>query len=75
MSGPVVAWAVVGLLSTAAIAAVLVGLVRHALVVGRAVGRLQREVGAEAAAVGAEAARAGERAARLAEDPLRRGGR
>lgn len=75
MPGPVVVWVVIGLLSTAAIAAVLVGLARHALVVGRAAERLRREVGAEAAEVTAEAARAGERAARLAEDPLRRGGR
>jgi len=71
MPGPVVAWVVVGLLSAAAIVAVLVGLVRHALVLGRAAGRLRREVEAEATGVAAEAARAGQRAARLAQGRLR----
>ncbi len=63
MSAPVVAWVVVGLVTTVAIAAVLVGLVRHVLLLGRTAARLQREVGDLAREVAEEAARAAGRSA------------
>ncbi len=39
-----VVWLVVGLVSTAALIAMLVALVRHVLVIGRAIGRFQEEI-------------------------------
>ena len=44
MSAVAITWFVVGIVSTAAIIAVLIGLVRHALVLSRALSRFQREV-------------------------------
>ncbi|HXF35575.1 MAG TPA: hypothetical protein VNO17_00150 [Actinomycetota bacterium] len=58
MSAPVVVWVVVGLVTTVAMAAVLAGLVRHVLLLGRTAGRFRREVGDLAREVGEEAARA-----------------
>ena len=65
MSIPAIVWLVVAMITTVAIAAVLIGLVRHVKVLGRALGRLQREVGPhvqEISALGEEAAARSERA-------------
>ena len=42
MSGVALVWLVVGLISTAAVLAVVIGLVRHVLVLGRSFTRFQR---------------------------------
>lgn len=39
-----VVWVIVGLVSIAALIAMLVALVRHVLVIGRAIGRFQEEI-------------------------------
>jgi hypothetical protein len=39
-----VVWLTIGLVTTVAVAAVLIALVRHAMVVGRAIGRFQDEL-------------------------------
>lgn len=65
MSVPAIVWLVVALTTTFAIAAVLIGLVRHVIVLGRALARYQREVGPlvqEISALGDEAAARAERA-------------
>jgi hypothetical protein len=65
MSIPAIVWLVVAMITTVAIAAVLIGLVRHVRVLGRALGRFQREVGPlvqEISALGEEAAARSERA-------------
>ena len=43
MSIPAIVWLVVAMTTTVAIAAVLIGLVRHVKVLGRALGRFLRE--------------------------------
>ena len=67
MSGPAVVWLVVGLLSIAAVLAVAIALVRHVIVLGRALSRFQEEVEPVARAISDESARAGARSARLPE--------
>jgi hypothetical protein len=67
MSGPAVVWLIVGLLSVAAVLAVAIALVRHVIVLGRALSRFQREVEPAASAISEEGARAGARSARLPE--------
>ena len=65
MSIPAIVWLEVAMITTVAIAAVLVGLVRHVKVLGRALSRFQREVGPlvqEISALGEEAAARSERA-------------
>ncbi len=75
MSSVAIVWLVVGLLSTAAVAAVLIALVRHVFVLTRALGRFQREVGPLAAELAAEGDRASARAGRVAaERPFGRPG-
>jgi hypothetical protein len=44
VSGPAIVWLIVGLLSTIAVSAMLIALVRHVFVLGRAIGRFQQEV-------------------------------
>jgi hypothetical protein len=61
MSGPALTWLVVGLVSSIAMIAVLVALVRHVLVLGRALARFQQEVSTVASDVTSESARAGSR--------------
>ena len=78
MSGPAVVWLVVGLLSITAVLAVAIALVRHVIVLGRALSRFQEEVEPVARAISDEGARAGARSARLPErmpKPANRGRR
>jgi hypothetical protein len=58
MSGPAIVWLIVGLVTTAALLALLVALIRHVIVLGRALGRFQREV----SPIAEDIAAAGERA-------------
>jgi len=44
VSAPFVVWLCVGLVTTVALLAVLIALVRHVVVLGRTVGRFQREI-------------------------------
>ena len=66
MSSVAVVWLVIGLVSTAAVLAVVIALVRHVLLLFRALGRFQREVGPVAAEIGAAGDRAASRARRTA---------
>ena len=45
MTGPAIVWLVVGLLTMTVVLALLIALIRHLLVLGRAAGRFQTEVG------------------------------
>jgi hypothetical protein len=66
MSIPAIVWLVIALITAFAVAAVLIGLVRHVIVLGRALGRFQRELAPlvqEISALGGEAAARSERAA------------
>ena len=65
MSIPAIVWLVVAMITTVAIAAVLIGLVRHVKVLGRALGRFLGEVDPllqEISALSVEAAARSERA-------------
>jgi hypothetical protein len=77
MSTVAVVWLVVALVSTAAVVATLIALVRHVLVLGRALKRFQGEVAPLAEEIAAQNERAASRARRAAaERPFgRRGGR
>ena len=72
MSGVAVIWLVVGIVSTAAVLAVLIALVRHVLLLTRALGRFQREVSPLAAEIASNAGRASSRASAAAERPFGR---
>jgi hypothetical protein len=61
VSGPALTWLVIGLVSSVAMIAILVALVRHVLVLGRALARFQQEVSTVASEVTSEGARAGSR--------------
>ncbi|MEP7032943.1 MAG: hypothetical protein ABI879_03075 [Actinomycetota bacterium] len=61
MSGPALVWLVVGLVSGIAMAAVLIALIRHVFVLGRALARFQDEVTPIASSIANEGARAGAR--------------
>ena len=61
MSGPALVWLIVGLVSSVAMIAVLVALVRHVFVLGRALARFQEEITPIASAIASESARAGSR--------------
>jgi hypothetical protein len=66
MTVPAIVWLVVALLTTLAVTALLIGLVRHIIVLGRALGRFQREVSPvvqEISALGQQASARSERAA------------
>jgi hypothetical protein len=58
-------WFVIVLVTTLVITVVIVGLVRHGLVVGRAAERFQEEIGPLADQIAAEGGRASAHAARL----------
>ena len=60
-------WLVVGLVSTAALLAMLGYLVRHAILLGRTASRMQRELQPIADEVAAASARAADAAAGLSE--------
>lgn len=51
MTTTAIVWLVVALVSITAVLAVLVGLIRHVIVIGRALARFQDEVGSVAAEV------------------------
>jgi len=65
VSAPGIVWLTVGLVTFAALVAVLIGLARHVLLLARALGRFRDEVQPLAEELAAESARAGERAAGL----------
>lgn len=65
MTTPAAVWIIVGLVSTLAIAVVLVGLVRHVFLLGRTLRRFQEEVQPIAQDIAAEGERASSRAAGL----------
>jgi hypothetical protein len=58
VSTVVIVWLIIALVTTAMVIAVLVGLVRHLFVLGRAVGRFSDEVAPLAQSISTEAARA-----------------
>lgn len=65
MTTPAAVWIIVGVVSTLAIAVVLVGLVRHVLLLGRTLRRFQEEVQPIAEDIAAEGERASSRAGDL----------
>ena len=65
MTTPAAVWIIVGLVSTLAIAVVLVGLVRHVFLLGRTLRRFQEEVQPIAEDIAAEGERASSRASGL----------
>lgn len=73
MSAPFVVWLVVGLVSAAALLAVLIALVRHLKLLAHTLGRFRDEVAPLAAETAEEGARAGERASGLQGPGLRAG--
>lgn len=65
MSSPAIVWMIVGLLTLAVTLAMLIALIRHLKVMGRAVGRFSDEVGPLAREISEQADRAAARAGRL----------
>ena len=61
MTTPAIVWLVIALVTTTAVIAVLIGVIRHLFVVGRALSRFQQELGPLAAEIGAESKRASTR--------------
>jgi hypothetical protein len=73
MSAPAIVWIAVGSTTTAAIAAMLIGLARQVVLLGRTIRRFQDEVQPVAEEIAAGSARAGSRSQRLgAELPFGR---
>jgi hypothetical protein len=72
MSTVVIVWLVVGLLSAAVTTAMLVALIRHVLVLGRAIGRFGAEVSPIADEIAAQTQIAGDRSQRMASRPSTR---
>lgn len=71
MSGPAIVWLIVGLITTVAVSALLIALVRHVIVLARALGRFQQEVSPIAQDIASAGERASTRSQRLsAERPL-----
>ncbi|MEX0743033.1 MAG: hypothetical protein WD248_01615 [Actinomycetota bacterium] len=71
MSGPAIVWLIVGLISTVAVSALLIALVRHVIVLARAIGRFQQEVSPIAQDIASAGERASTRSQRLsAERPF-----
>jgi hypothetical protein len=68
-------WFVLALVTTLVLAVIVVGLVRHAMVLGRAAQRFQDEVGPLGDEISGEADRASAHAARLRPPGLGRGRR
>jgi heme exporter protein D len=69
VSAPFLVWLAVGLVTTVAIIAVLIALVRHVMLIGRTAARLQEEVRPIADAISAETDRASSRASRRSSSP------
>ena len=69
MTTPAAVWIIVGVVSTLAIVVVLVGLVRHVLLLGRTLRRFQEEVQPIAEDIAAEGERASSRAGDLPGKP------
>ena len=65
MTAPAAVWIAIGLTTTVAIIAVLIALVRHALLLGRTLRRFQEEVQPIAEDIAAQGQRASSRAAGL----------
>jgi hypothetical protein len=65
VSSWLVVWLVVGLVSTAALIAVAVWLVRHVILIGRSVGRVTDELGPITEEISRQSASASDRAAKL----------
>jgi hypothetical protein len=71
VSGPAIVWLIVGLLTTVAVSALLIALVRHVIVLARALGRFQQEVSPIAQDIAAAGERASARTPRVsAERPF-----
>lgn len=70
MSDVALVWLVIALVSTAAVAAVLIGLIRHVLVLMRALGRFRSEVSPLAEDIAARGRRASARSQGVAGRPL-----
>lgn len=68
MSSPALVWLVVGLVTAVAVMAMLIALVRHVIVLGRAARRFQDEVGPLARDIASEGDRAAGRSQRLSVD-------
>ena len=68
MTGPAVVWLAIGLLTTLAVLALLIALVRHLLVLWRSLGRFRDEVEPLAKEISALGERASERSERLSAD-------
>ena len=66
MSTVVIVWLVVGLLSATITIAMLIALIRHVLVLGRAIGRFGAEVAPIANEIAAQTHAAGDRSQRMA---------
>lgn len=64
MTTPAIVWLVIGLVTTMAVLAVLIGLIRHLFVLGRALSRFRQEVGPLAAEIGTQAERGSTRSDR-----------
>lgn len=64
MSTPAVVWLTIGLVSLAALIAMLVGLLRHLLVLSRSLGKFQEEIQPLADAIATEGQRASDRTSR-----------
>ncbi len=69
MSAPFIVWLSVGLVTTIAMIAVAIGLVRHVLVLGRSLRRFQEEVTAVSREITRESDQASRRATGLSERP------
>jgi len=69
MSSVAIVWLVVGVVSTAMVLAVLIGLVRHVIVLVRTLRRFSDEVSPIARDIAAETARASERGGSVARRP------
>lgn len=65
MSSVAIVWLIVGLVSTAALLATLIALVRHLLVLARALGRFRDEVQPAAEDIAGESQRVSDRRSRL----------
>jgi hypothetical protein len=61
----ILVWFVIGILTTVAVIAFLIALIRHLLVLGRTARRMQDEVAPIVQEISAQGTRAGDRAARL----------
>ena len=68
MSGPAIVWLIVGLITTVAVSAMLIALVRHVIVLARALGRFQHEVSPIAQDIASAADRAATRSERVNAD-------